>query len=182
MSFWNRTSCTKCAFWGRIAILKTSATFWRDPLFDRADASAVVEPTFLLRLKECTTAVLEERKILLEVEPVYGASALLLAGSVEWLDCVKWDVAQFRQRARAAWRLPSARYTRPLDARGTCQAGPTPGHPRPRLLLCPLKSIHDGVEWCPSDTRPHHSRSTPRGDTTKWGVASDGLKRRHHSA
>lgn len=55
-------------------------------LFGRAAASEVVEPTFLVKLDESTVAVLEERKVLLEVEPVYGASVLLLAGSVEWLE------------------------------------------------------------------------------------------------
>lgn len=55
-------------------------------LFDKQDASEVVEPTFLSRLEECTGAVLEERRTLLEIEPVYGASVLLLAESVEWLE------------------------------------------------------------------------------------------------
>lgn len=55
-------------------------------LFNKAETSEVIHPTLLARLDECTAAVLEERKILLEIEPVYGASVLLLAGSVEWLD------------------------------------------------------------------------------------------------
>ena len=55
-------------------------------LFDKKDASEVVEPTFLTRLEDCTVAVLEERRILLEIEPVSGASVLLLAESVEWLE------------------------------------------------------------------------------------------------
>ena len=55
-------------------------------LFDKKDASEVIEPTFLTRLEDCTVAVLEERRILLEIEPVYGASVLLLADSVEWLE------------------------------------------------------------------------------------------------
>jgi hypothetical protein len=55
-------------------------------LFDKQDASEIVEPTFLTRLEECTVAVLEERRTLLEIEPVYGASVLLLAESVEWLE------------------------------------------------------------------------------------------------
>ena len=55
-------------------------------LFDKQDASEVVEPTFLTHLEECTVAVLEERRTLLEIEPVYGASVLLLAESVEWLE------------------------------------------------------------------------------------------------
>lgn len=55
-------------------------------LFDKEHASEVIEPTFLTRLEDCTVAVLEERRILLEIEPVYGASVLLLAESVEWLE------------------------------------------------------------------------------------------------
>lgn len=55
-------------------------------LFDRAGAADVVEPTFQVKLEECATAVLSGRKVLLEIEPVYGASVLLLAGSIEWLD------------------------------------------------------------------------------------------------
>jgi hypothetical protein len=55
-------------------------------LFDKKDASEVVEPTFLTRLEDCTVAVVEERRILLEIEPVYGATVLLLAESVEWLE------------------------------------------------------------------------------------------------
>jgi hypothetical protein len=55
-------------------------------LFDKEGASDVVEPTFQAKLEECATAVLGGRKVLLEIEPVYGASVLLLAGSIEWLE------------------------------------------------------------------------------------------------
>lgn len=43
----------------------------------------MVEPTLLAKLEERTAAVLEERKVLLEIEPVYGAYVLLLAGSID---------------------------------------------------------------------------------------------------
>src|SRR5688572_13092164 len=49
-------------------------------LFNKESASAVTEPSFQTKLEECTTAVLKGRKVLLEIEPVYGASVLLLAG------------------------------------------------------------------------------------------------------
>jgi hypothetical protein len=40
----------------------------------------------LVELEACTAAVHDGRKILLEIEAVYGATVLLLAESVEWLD------------------------------------------------------------------------------------------------
>lgn len=59
-------------------------------LLDGKDAASdVVEPTFQARLDECATAVLGGRKVLLEIEAVYGASVLLLAGSIEWIEAVQ---------------------------------------------------------------------------------------------
>ena len=55
-------------------------------LFDKEGASDVIEPTFQAKLEGCATAVLSGRKLLIEIEPVYGASVLLLGGSIEWLD------------------------------------------------------------------------------------------------
>ena len=55
-------------------------------LFDKEGASDVIEATFQVKLEECATAVLDGRKVLLEIEPVYGASVLLLGRSIEWLD------------------------------------------------------------------------------------------------
>lgn len=55
-------------------------------LFDQTHASEGLEPTAVARLDAYTAAVVEEQKVLLEIEPVYGVSVLLLAGSVEWLD------------------------------------------------------------------------------------------------
>jgi hypothetical protein len=55
-----------------------------DVLFRAAAASDVVADTQVLKLKDRTTAVLEGRQVLVELEPVYGASLVLLAGSLEW--------------------------------------------------------------------------------------------------
>lgn len=55
-------------------------------LFQKQTASEIVQPALLAKLDECTRAVLEERRVLLEVLPVYGASVLLLAQSIEWLE------------------------------------------------------------------------------------------------
>ena len=53
-------------------------------LFDKS-ASDIDEPVFRDQLDEAVTEVLDGRKVLLEIEPVYGASVLLLAGSIQWV-------------------------------------------------------------------------------------------------
>jgi hypothetical protein len=58
-------------------------------LFDCDHAAEVSDAEFISKLNECATAVIEGRKMVLEIEPVYGASALLLATSIEWLDATK---------------------------------------------------------------------------------------------
>jgi hypothetical protein len=54
-------------------------------LFDKS-ASDLDEPAFRNELEKAATEVLEGRKVLLMIEPVYGASVLLLAGSIQWTD------------------------------------------------------------------------------------------------
>ena len=53
-------------------------------LFGVATASEVVAATQVVTLEDRTTGVLEGRQVLVELEPVYGASLVLLAGSLEW--------------------------------------------------------------------------------------------------
>ena len=53
-------------------------------LFGVAAASEVVAATQVVKLEDRTTGVLEGRQVLVELEPVYGASLVLLAGSLEW--------------------------------------------------------------------------------------------------
>ena len=53
-------------------------------LFGVAAASEVVAATQVVKLDDRTTGVLEGRQVLVELEPVYGASLVLLAGSLEW--------------------------------------------------------------------------------------------------
>jgi hypothetical protein len=54
-------------------------------LYDKAEASELDEPGFIEATEASTRAVLDGRKVLLEITPIYGASVLLLASSVEWL-------------------------------------------------------------------------------------------------
>jgi hypothetical protein len=53
-------------------------------LFKVAAASEVVADTQIRTLDERTNRVLEGRQVLMELEPVFGASLVLLAGSLEW--------------------------------------------------------------------------------------------------
>ena len=55
-------------------------------LFHRDNAAEVVEPSLVTKLDDCTTAVLDGSRVLLEIIPVYGASLLLLAASIKWTD------------------------------------------------------------------------------------------------
>jgi hypothetical protein len=55
-------------------------------LFDSEHASEVTEPGSIDQLEKRVKAVIDGNKVLLEVLPVYGASVLLFATSIEWLD------------------------------------------------------------------------------------------------
>jgi hypothetical protein len=55
-------------------------------LFDCEQSAEVTEPGWLAKLEDCAKAVGEGRKVLLELVPVYGATVLLLAASLEWSD------------------------------------------------------------------------------------------------
>jgi hypothetical protein len=55
-------------------------------LFERESAAEVIEPWRVARLDECVNAVLEDRKVLVELTPAFGAWVLLLAVSIEWSD------------------------------------------------------------------------------------------------
>lgn len=54
-------------------------------MFDKRDASEVVETTLLAELDKCSTGVLQGTQVLVEIEPVYGATALVLAASIAWV-------------------------------------------------------------------------------------------------
>jgi hypothetical protein len=69
-------------------------------LFDCEHASEVSDPQSITQLDDDATAVIEGRKILLEVAPVYGASVLLLATSLEWLDGSGEQLADPRHMAK----------------------------------------------------------------------------------
>jgi hypothetical protein len=51
-----------------------------------AESEEALNPAQLAELDASKTAVRDGRKILLEIEAVFGATVLLLAESVEWLD------------------------------------------------------------------------------------------------
>jgi hypothetical protein len=51
-------------------------------LFDKSHAAEVTDSTFLAELENRTGNVVHGERILVEIEPVYGASVLVLAGSV----------------------------------------------------------------------------------------------------
>ena len=53
-------------------------------LFGMVAASEVVAATQVAILHDRATGVLEGRQVLVELEPVYGASLVMLAGSLEW--------------------------------------------------------------------------------------------------
>jgi hypothetical protein len=53
---------------------------------DQAPTSEGISPTLRAQLDEHAAAIVAGRKVLLEVEPVYGASVLLIAEGVEWID------------------------------------------------------------------------------------------------
>ena len=55
-------------------------------LFGRDRASDVTEHAFRAQLEAHAVDVFERRKLLLEIEPVYGASVSLLCGSIEWTE------------------------------------------------------------------------------------------------
>jgi hypothetical protein len=54
-------------------------------LYYNKDSADVVEDGLQSRLEESTRFVLDGRRALLEIEPVYGARVLLLAESIEWV-------------------------------------------------------------------------------------------------
>jgi len=55
-------------------------------IFERESAAEVTEPGLVARLDECASAVLEGRRVLVELIPAFGAWVLLLAASLEWSD------------------------------------------------------------------------------------------------
>ena len=57
-------------------------------MFDEAHVDAGLEPGLFAELNEQTASVMQERKILLEIEPVYGASVSMLSGSIEWIGSI----------------------------------------------------------------------------------------------
>ena len=57
-------------------------------MFDQAHVDAGLEPGLFAELNEQTASVMQERKVLLEIEPVYGASVLMLSGSIEWIGSI----------------------------------------------------------------------------------------------
>jgi hypothetical protein len=55
-------------------------------LVDPAHISEDLSSTLRAQLDDHTAAIVAGRKVLLEIEPVYGASVLLIAEGVEWID------------------------------------------------------------------------------------------------
>ena len=51
-----------------------------------AESERTLNPAQVAELDACKAAVRDGRRILLEIEAVFGATVLLLAESVEWLD------------------------------------------------------------------------------------------------
>jgi hypothetical protein len=54
-------------------------------MFDEAHVAAGLEPILIAELDEHTASVLREQKVLTEIEPVIGASLLMLSGPIEWI-------------------------------------------------------------------------------------------------
>ena len=61
-------------------------------LFDCERADEVIEPGLISKLESAAQAIIEGQKVFFELVPVYGASILLLASSIEWLDSGAADV------------------------------------------------------------------------------------------
>ena len=57
-------------------------------MFDQAHVDAGLEPGLFTELNEQTASVIQEQKVLLEIEPVYGASVLMLSASIEWIGSI----------------------------------------------------------------------------------------------
>jgi hypothetical protein len=57
-------------------------------MFDEAHVDAGLEPALFADLNEQTASVMQQQKVLLEIEPVYGASVLMLAASIEWIGSI----------------------------------------------------------------------------------------------
>jgi hypothetical protein len=72
--------------WGRDSDASKLRDLMAMLLFNRESAAEVIEPGLVARLDECVNAVLEGRRVLVELTPALGAWVLLLAASMEWSD------------------------------------------------------------------------------------------------